>query len=79
MIDHHKKKFYGVTTVGEKGQAVIPSEARKKMSLKTGDKLLVFSMGNEMLMLAKTSQIEKLMEHLSKKLESFQKIIQDNK
>jgi len=34
--------FYGAVTVGERGQVVIPAEARKHMGLHAGDKLLVF-------------------------------------
>jgi len=34
--------FYGAVTVGERGQIVVPAEARKHYSLKPGDKLLVF-------------------------------------
>ena len=33
--------FYGAATVGERGQVVIPSEARKKYSIHPGDKVLV--------------------------------------
>jgi len=35
------KHFFGTATVGERGQIVIPSEARKKMEINPGDKLLV--------------------------------------
>jgi AbrB family looped-hinge helix DNA binding protein len=33
--------FYGAVTVGERGQVVIPAEARKRHGLQAGDKLLV--------------------------------------
>lgn len=36
------KKFYGSVTVSERGQIVIPVDARKDFNIKTGDKLLVF-------------------------------------
>ena len=36
------KKFYGSVTVSERGQIVIPVEARKDFNIRTGDKLLVF-------------------------------------
>lgn len=36
------KKFYGSVTVSERGQIVIPVEAKKDFNIKTGDKLLVF-------------------------------------
>jgi AbrB family looped-hinge helix DNA binding protein len=33
--------FYGSVTLGERGQVVIPAEARKRHGLQAGDKLLV--------------------------------------
>lgn len=33
--------FYGSVTVGERGQIVIPSEARTELGIEPGDKLLV--------------------------------------
>ena len=36
------KRFYGSVTVSERGQIVIPVDARKDFAIKTGDKLLVF-------------------------------------
>lgn len=35
------KYLYGTVTVGEKGQIVIPKEAREHFHIKPGDKLLV--------------------------------------
>jgi AbrB family looped-hinge helix DNA binding protein len=35
-------KFYGSVTIGERGQVVIPIEARKELELEPGAKLLVF-------------------------------------
>jgi AbrB family looped-hinge helix DNA binding protein len=37
-----KGECFGATTVGEKGQVVIPAEARRKLGLEKGDKLLAF-------------------------------------
>ncbi len=34
-----KELFYGSVTIGERGQIVIPAEARKNHSLAPGDKL----------------------------------------
>jgi AbrB family looped-hinge helix DNA binding protein len=34
--------FYGAVTVGERGQIVIPAEARKTFGIEPGQKLLVF-------------------------------------
>ncbi len=34
-------EFYGSTTVGERGQVVLPAEVRKKFGIEPGQKLLV--------------------------------------
>jgi len=34
-------QFFGAGTVGERGQIVIPAEARKAYGIETGDKLLI--------------------------------------
>jgi len=36
------KKFYGSVTVSERGQIVIPADARKDFNIQVGDKILVF-------------------------------------
>ena len=38
-------RCYGSTTVGERGQVVIPIEARKELGLEPGAKLVVFATG----------------------------------
>ena len=35
--------FFGSVTVGERGQVVIPAEARKRLNIHPGEKLLVMS------------------------------------
>lgn len=76
MAVHHKlQKFYGTTTLGEKGQVVIPMEARKAMKLKAGEKLLVFGKGNDMLAFAKVNSLEKFAVNLAKRLENIRRII----
>jgi AbrB family looped-hinge helix DNA binding protein len=35
------KRFYGAITVSERGQIVIPAEARRDFNIQVGDKLLV--------------------------------------
>ena len=34
-------EIYGTTTINEKGQIVIPAEARKKLHIKSGDRFLI--------------------------------------
>ena len=72
-------KFYGTTTLGEKGQVVIPAEARQSMEVKKGEKLLVFGMGREMVTLMKLSNAEQLAFHLSRKLQAIREVIKKTK
>ena len=42
MTEVEKGKYiYGIVTVGERGQIVIPKEARDQFDIKPGDKLVV--------------------------------------
>ena len=42
MASNLRSSFVGSVTVGERGQVVIPAEARERCSLQAGDKLLAF-------------------------------------
>ena len=43
MIKHKRgKHIYGTVKVGERGQIVIPKEAREQFNIKPGDSLIVF-------------------------------------
>jgi AbrB family looped-hinge helix DNA binding protein len=39
-VKDFEHRFYDVATVGERGQVVIPSNARKALGIKAGDKLI---------------------------------------
>lgn len=75
MNKSRAKKFYGTATLGEKGQIVIPVEARKSMALKKGHKLLVFGLGDDMISFSKLSGLEKFASVLSERLKSVREII----
>jgi AbrB family looped-hinge helix DNA binding protein len=58
-------QLIGSVTVGERGQVVIPSDARELMSINAGDKLLVFKAPVDgVLIIAKPETFEKLLAHL---------------
>ncbi len=68
----HKKmtsqdKLYGTTTMGVRGQVVIPADARKDLSLNPGDQLMVMGKFGKALGLIKTDEME-----------SFVKVIMEN-
>ena len=72
-------KFFGTTVVGERGQAVIPQEAREALHLKKGDKLLVFGMGNGMLSFSTLSGFERFQTHMNDQLKVIRKVIKKNR
>lgn len=55
-----KDKLYGTTTVGAKGQVVIPVQARKDLGIEPGDHLLVLGKLGKALGLIKAEQLEEL-------------------
>ena len=74
---HDHRHFYGTATIGEKGQVVVPADVRKTMGLKSGDKLLVFGMGKNMVTLAKFEQLEKMADMMSKRVEGIRQMIKN--
>jgi len=63
----YQDKLYGTTTVGARGQVVIPAEARKDLGLSPGDQLIVMGKFGKALGLIKTDEME-----------SFVKVIMEN-
>ncbi len=57
MPQSDKKRFYGAITVSERGQIVIPAEARRDFGIEVGDKLLVFGDLDRGLALSKASML----------------------
>lgn len=57
------KKFYGSVTVSERGQIVIPAEARKDFNIKGGDKLLVLGDLQQGIAIATLDSMQKMMSN----------------
>jgi AbrB family looped-hinge helix DNA binding protein len=72
-IFHGEPKFWGATSVGERGQVVIPAKARKFLKLKKGDKLLVVSKGDKLLGFLKVDEISAFLKKWLSKLEEIKK------
>lgn len=68
-------KFFGSTTIGKKGQLVIPMETRKEMAWKEGDKLLVFGLENGMVVITKLDQVKDLANRLEEKMKAVKQYI----
>ena len=47
MAEEETGRIYGTVKVGERGQVVIPSKARKDLNIKPGDVLLVMAGKNK--------------------------------
>lgn len=59
-----RSKLYGSATIGERGQLVVPAEARKGLGLEMGSKVLVFGHGKGLLILKAETITELLTETL---------------
>ncbi|MHB0913557.1 MAG: AbrB/MazE/SpoVT family DNA-binding domain-containing protein [Armatimonadota bacterium] len=58
--------WFGTVTVGERGQVVIPAEARKKLGINAGDTLFALSHpSGDGLALFKIDAMREFLEHLS--------------
>ena len=65
-------KFWGAATVGSKGQFVIPAEARDKLGIHEGDKILVLSApGQAGFIAVKPEVLETHMRKMSSGLETL--------
>ncbi|HOF89170.1 MAG TPA: AbrB/MazE/SpoVT family DNA-binding domain-containing protein [Armatimonadota bacterium] len=63
--------FYGSATLGERGQVVIPADARKDCDIQPGDKVLVFRhpLHPHMLILVKIGEMQELLQQMGRTLE----------
>lgn len=77
--EHHRHgKCYGSTVVGERGQVVIPAEAREELDIQPGEKLVVF--GNPrrgMVILLKGDIMARFTEVLMSRFGSVEKIFKE--
>ena len=68
--------FYGAATVGERGQIVIPVEARKRYNIETGDKILIMGAPHERgLMLIKIDAMREFMNTIIADLQHMEQEI----
>ena len=62
-----KDKFVGISRVGEKGQIVIPKEARDMFNIKSGDSIIVLCDKAKGIALLKADEIEDLADKVFQK------------
>jgi AbrB family looped-hinge helix DNA binding protein len=70
-----EKQFYGSTTVGERGQVVIPVEARKELGMEPGEKLLVLGVHGKAIVLTKLSSFQKMSSEMKKRQEEIEEML----
>jgi len=58
------KRFYGTVTVSERGQIVIPANARKDFGIQTGDKILLVGDMEQGIGIITMSMMMKLLENV---------------
>jgi AbrB family looped-hinge helix DNA binding protein len=79
-----KHEFFGSTTVGERGQIVLPAELRKEFKIKAGDKLIVIGMSgkgkgpNERVMLLKAEVLNEIVEGMEKHKKAIKEILHES-
>lgn len=68
------QQFHGLAVVGEKGQTVIPVEARRALSLNKGDKLLVIGLGPEAIVLMRPDNLDQLTRQMTAHVAGLRRI-----
>lgn len=61
-----KNKYIGISKVGEKGQIVIPKEARKMFGIKPGDSLVILCDKKKGIAILKSDVIESNIDDIIK-------------
>lgn len=72
-ISMKKLTFHGSSKIGERGQVVIPKDARRDMQLKPGDEVL-FIGGGKRLMMMKSSALDEWLEGFSETLKEIKRL-----
>lgn len=68
-----EKSFFGSVTIGDRGQVVIPSEARAELGFQPGDKLLAMRHPvYEGIMFFKIDAVREFLDDFAKNLERVQ-------
>ncbi len=69
-------KFYGAVTVGERGQVVIPAEARRELDVTPASKLLAFgSVEANVLIFLKVEFMAEFLKTFTELLQGFEQVL----
>ena len=68
-MHHFDEKLIGITSLGERGQVVIPVNIREDLNLKQGDRLFVFAKHKHFIGLVKVDEISGMLKKMISKIE----------
>ena len=72
-------KFYGATTIGERGQMVIPADARKDLNLVPSTKVMVFGGPiGEGLLIVKADSVAEMLVRANKMLSGVEEVLKSD-
>lgn len=74
----HEPEFFGSATVGERGQIVVPADARQALDIKPGDKLLIFSgLHGNALSVMKSEQVTQFVSRAMERLTKIEELARE--
>lgn len=72
-------KFYGSTTIGARGQMVIPIKARNDFRIKNGEELLVLGAHGRFLTVMKFSEVKGFVSELTEQFKEIERMFKKRK
>ena len=75
-----KHNFYGSTTVGERGQIVLPAKLRDDLNISAGEKLLVLTagpLGKEAIMIMRADVLNDMVKKMNQHFQELMKQAND--
>jgi AbrB family looped-hinge helix DNA binding protein len=75
----HDVQLLGIATLGPKGQVVIPAEAREKMGIEPGDKLVsVYVKDKNIVCFMTMSQVQVMVDRIGAKLDGLRDALKNS-
>ncbi|MBN1180036.1 MAG: AbrB/MazE/SpoVT family DNA-binding domain-containing protein [Anaerolineae bacterium] len=78
MSSNECKPFYGAVTVSDRGQIVIPAEARRDLNIEIGEKLLVVGGPSGGLLLIRASLVGQIVSQWSDMVRLLEEAAEDD-